>query len=147
LKNPAGFASLDSAEHDFRQALKKSFPPEFLNRVQVEVFDPLTQEAIEAITVKVAEHISDRVAKSRGIELVIDQTIIDHVAGMKYEAQLGARPIKRNMNDLVEDKLTEVLLDEETTPGSRITLKLGKKGQVLSSRLKARKKVPQYVSA
>ncbi|MCE5190335.1 MAG: ATP-dependent Clp protease ATP-binding subunit [Actinomycetia bacterium] len=97
--------------------LKRLFRPEFLNRVdEVIVFHDLTHEEIEAIVDLMIARLRDQlVAQGIGIKLTEDARVFLAKAG--FDSTLGARPLRRAIQRLVEDPLSEQLLSGEWQPG------------------------------
>lgn len=93
-----------------RGELKKSFRPEFLNRFDgITVFTPLTQEDVKHI----AGLMIQRVAKemlAKGVTLQVTDQGLDELATAGYDPEYGARPMRRAIQDLVENKLAEMML-------------------------------------
>lgn len=92
------------------ESLKSYFKPEFLNRVDdVVVFNSLNPENIRKIVDLVSEDLEQRMA-NMGYPLSISDKARDHLAEVGYDDEYGARPLKRTMTKLVEDKLAEFIL-------------------------------------
>ena len=93
-----------------RETLKKTFRPEFLNRLdETVVFHSLNKEEIHQIVKLMAKNIIDRI-KEQNINLKITPAAIDIVAETGFDAEYGARPIRRVLQDKIEDLLSEELL-------------------------------------
>ncbi len=128
-----GFAldtnTLKKAEEDFNdkktqvlEALKKTFRPEFLNRVdKVIVFKPLSHEHIQEIVRLQLKELSSRLAEKR-ITVDATPTAVDLLAKLSYDAEYGARPVRRKMQDLIEDPIAEKILSGEFQEGSSIRI-------------------------
>jgi ATP-dependent Clp protease ATP-binding subunit ClpC len=119
-----GFAAADEEqtstelEHGYErmkkkvtEELRKTFSPEFLNRVDdVVVFHALSQEEIDRIIDlelrTVCEQLSDR-----GLELSISDELRDHLAEEGYDPSMGARPLRRAIRRIIEDPLAERVLN------------------------------------
>jgi len=116
-------ASLDSVmtyrrmKQKVTEELKKTFSPEFLNRVDdVVVFHALTSEQIREIVELELDRVKMQLAE-RGIRLVYGDDVRDLLAKEGYEPALGARPLRRAVRRLVEDPLAErVLMDDVEEP-------------------------------
>jgi ATP-dependent Clp protease ATP-binding subunit ClpC len=100
--------------------LKTQFRPEFLNRVDsVVVFRSLQIEQIRVIV----ELLLDRVRvqlKAQQIDLEITQEAKDHIIRLGYDIDYGARPLRRVIQNMVEDQLAEALLMGRFTPGMTV---------------------------
>jgi len=90
--------------------LKKSFRPEFLNRIDgVVVFHALTKEDIRKIVDLMLAQVSKQL-EEKGIKLQVTEAAKDFLGEKGYDEVFGARPLRRVIQDMVEDKLSENLL-------------------------------------
>lgn len=104
------------------KSLSKQFAPEFLNRLDdVITFDQLSIEALEKIVDIQLADLSERLL-SMGYRLSITDAAKSFVANHGYDVQFGARPLRRAIQTYIEDKLSEVLISEEFTPGQTIVI-------------------------
>ncbi len=107
-------------ESEMLSALRERFRPEFLNRVdEIVYFPPLSLDALERIAEKMLLEISNR-AKQIGITLSIDPSLPRFLAKEKSCERYGARPLRRTVIRLVEDRLSSELLSERIKDGDRI---------------------------
>ncbi|MFA6239431.1 MAG: ATP-dependent Clp protease ATP-binding subunit [Candidatus Hydrogenedentales bacterium] len=120
----------ESKENEFKEMrsrvmeeVKKVFNPEFLNRVdEVVVFHRLTQEdLLRIVDIHVAEVI-ERVGE-KGYELYLTDEAKDFLVREGSDEQYGARPLRRAVQQYVEDPLSELLLKGEYLPGMRIEVR------------------------
>ena len=124
-----GFSSLDSSELDriraeekMKDALKKTFRPEFLNRIdEVIVFDRLKREHIYRIADHMLAEFARRLSAS-GIELEIEPSAIKIVAEEGYDEENGARPLRRAITRLAEDRFSEEMLKGNFRRGDKIKM-------------------------
>ena len=111
-----------------REMLKKTFRPEFLNRIDdIITFKPLTQEQIA----KVVELQMNRVKKMlepQGFELYWTPAAISYLAEVGYDPEFGARPVKRAIQDYVLNDLSKKILSEEVSREKPITIDYTKEG-------------------
>lgn len=111
------------------ETLKKTFRPEFLNRLdETVVFHSLNKEEIHQIVKLMAKNIIDRI-KEQNINLKITPAAIDIVAETGFDAEYGARPIRRVLQDKIEDLLSEELLAGNIETGATVTIG-AKKGEI-----------------
>jgi ATP-dependent Clp protease ATP-binding subunit ClpC len=111
-------------------ALKHTFRPEFLNRLDgVMVFRNLTREQITAIVELELSRVRALVAE-HNITLVVTAEVKEEVAEAGYDSEYGARPLRRVIQDKVEDRLSEGLLSGEFKPGDVVTVVLGPGGRL-----------------
>src|SRR4030042_835755 len=97
--------------------LKKTFRPEFLNRVDgVVVFHSLTKEHIRKIVDLMLAQVSKQLGE-KGIKLEVTDTAKDLLGEKGYDEVFGARPLRRVIQDMVEDKLSESFLRGKFQPG------------------------------
>ena len=100
-----------------QEALKQHFRPEFLNRIDdVIVFHELTQEEVRRIVDLMIVRTADQLA-GQGMGLELTDAAKDHLAATGYDPTMGARPLRRAIQRLVEDPLSERLLHKEFRAG------------------------------
>ena len=96
------------------QLLKKSFRPEFLNRIDdIIVFRSLTEENIQEVARRMLKTVSARM-ESMGIHLDASEAAIVELAKEGYDPKYGARPLRRAIQSQVEDAVAEKMLDGTT---------------------------------
>ena len=97
--------------------LKKTFRPEFLNRIDgVVVFHSLTKEHIRKIVDLMLTTVAQQLVE-KGIKLEVTDAAKDFLGEKGYDEVFGARPLRRVIQDMVEDKLSESLLRGKFQPG------------------------------
>lgn len=122
-----------------RKALNRSFSPEFLNRIDdIITFGSLSEENIIKIIDIELKSFYDRVEQN-GLKLTITDEAKAYVANQGFDAQFGARPLKRAIQSYIEDPLSELLLREEATTGDTIYIEI--KNNEISTRIKKSKSV------
>jgi len=103
-------ASSDHARSVIENALKKSFAPEFLNRIDdVVIFDSLEREDIHKIIDIELSHLYERI-KGLGYQIVVTDKAKDFICEKGWDAQFGARPLKRAIQKYIEDALAEEII-------------------------------------
>lgn len=120
---------LKKAEEEFedrkKQVLKEMkdhFRPEFLNRIdKVIVFTPLTSENIEEVVKLQLNEFNDRL-KDKGIAIETSPEAVSLLAEKSYDPQYGARPVRRKLQDLIEDPIAERILDGSFSPGTLVKI-------------------------
>jgi ATP-dependent Clp protease ATP-binding subunit ClpC len=96
--------------------LKKAFRPEFLNRLdEIIVFRQLTKEDIKQITVRMFVGVVERMAALE-IKLIIDDSVADKMAQAGFDPVYGARPLRRAIQNSLEDELAEFMLSGKAKP-------------------------------
>lgn len=104
--------------------LKKTFRPEFLNRIDdIIVFHPLTEDNIREIVRLMTDVLVQRL-KSNEIYLEIGDDVLDHLAKKGYDPLFGARPLRRAIQSMVEDKLAEEMLEGKVKAGDSISVSM-----------------------
>ncbi len=100
--------------------LKQAFKPEFLNRLDdVVIFNALGQDQIKGIVDIFFNDIKNKV-KERDIELVLSEEAKTYIAEAGFDPVYGARPLKRALYEIVEDRLADLILEGKVTEGSRV---------------------------
>ncbi|MBN2086792.1 ATP-dependent Clp protease ATP-binding subunit [Candidatus Peregrinibacteria bacterium] len=120
---------LKAAEEDFEQKkeqvlkeLKDHFRPEFLNRIdKTIVFKPLNNESIQDIVKLQIAELDDRL-KEKKFSIEATPNAITLLAELSYNPEYGARPVRRKIQDLIEDPLAEHILDGVFKEGSHIKI-------------------------
>ena len=104
--------------------LKKTFRPEFLNRIDgTVVFHPLNKEHIRKIVDLMLNTVIQRLSE-KGIKLEVTEAAKDFLGEKGYDEVFGARPLRRVIQDMVEDKLSESLLGGKFQPGDTAVVDL-----------------------
>lgn len=132
-------AAFEEKKEQVLDELKKNFRPEFINRVdKVIVFEPLTHDNIKDI---VKLQISDLEVRLDEKKISIELTPggLDNLAKISYDPEYGARPVRRAIQDHVEDPLAQGMLEGKYKEGS--TVRILKDGDDVKLGLKAKKKV------
>ncbi len=132
VKNSAGMGFIKAGEADeyermeslVREEMKRVFSPEFLNRIDDQiVFRSLNRQNLMAIVDILMGDLQERI-DDRNIKLKIEDSAKEHIVEEGYDPALGARPLRRSIQRLVEDQLAERLLGGSLTDNSIITIKL-----------------------
>ena len=104
------------------EALKRNFRPEFLNRIdEVIVFHELTMEEVKAVVDLLLERVRTQL-ESQALDMVLTEGAKELLAKEGYDPELGARPLRRAIQRLLEDPLSEKVLLKEFTAGSTILI-------------------------
>jgi ATP-dependent Clp protease ATP-binding subunit ClpC len=104
--------------------LKKTFRPEFLNRVDgVVVFHSLTKEQIRQIVDLMLTSVTQQLSE-KGIKLEVTDAAKDFLGEKGYDEVFGARPLRRAIQDMIEDKLSEDLLRGKFQSGDTVVVDL-----------------------
>ena len=101
-----------------KEVLKKTFRPEFLNRIdETLIFHPLTETQVQEIVKLLSQKIKQRL-QEQGIELKITPSALKVMAQVGFDPEYGARPLRRVLQEEVENRLSEALLLGELTKGA-----------------------------
>ena len=113
------------------KALNKSFAPEFINRLdEIITFDQLDLDALTRIIDIELKGLYSRV-KNMGYKLVIDEDAKKFVATKGYDVQFGARPLKRAIQNNLEDGISELILGSEMAAGDTIKVSYDKEKDLI----------------
>jgi ATP-dependent Clp protease ATP-binding subunit ClpC len=131
------------AKSVLESALKKTFAPEFLNRIDdVIVFNNLEREDIHSIIDielgKLLHRISDL-----GYTLNLSDTAKDYIADKGFDKKYGARPLKRAIQKYIEDALAEEIVNSKLSEGDTITMDFDDDKKELTIKIKKGKKKPE----
>ncbi|HEY8389777.1 MAG TPA: ATP-dependent Clp protease ATP-binding subunit [Clostridia bacterium] len=111
-------------------ALKKRFKPEFLNRIDViTVFKPLSQAQIKMIAKNMLNEVNKKLAE-KNISVTFSEDVLDMVASKGYDPEYGARPLRRVIEQDIEDALAEEMLMNKIQENSKVVCSL-KDGKVV----------------
>ena len=115
-----GQRTYESMKENIMGEVKNIFRPEFLNRVdEIIVFHALEQGEIDAIARLLLKQVCARLAE-RGIELEVDESALSLISSAGYDIQYGARPLRRAIQRMVEDALSEEILLGKIRLGDRV---------------------------
>jgi len=118
------YANEEAKKEVLMKEMKKFFSPEFINRIDdTIVFNSLTPEDIKKITVIELAKLGKRL-KDMKYTLNFDDTLVDYLAKIGFDDMYGARPLKRAIQDKVEDLLSEEVLTGKMIEGKTYTIKV-----------------------
>ena len=118
----------EHANSVIRKALNKSFAPEFINRLdEIVTFDQLDIASLEKIIDIELAGLYKRI-ESCGYHLLLDQEAKRFVAEKGYDVQFGARPLKRSIQNHLEDGLAELIINEEPQTGDTLHVYINAQG-------------------
>ncbi|MBQ2811336.1 MAG: ATP-dependent chaperone ClpB [Alphaproteobacteria bacterium] len=108
-------------QKDVRESLKNFFKPEFINRLdEILVFEPLTKEHIGNIAKIQLEKLQKRLMQNHNISLKIDDKALNYLAQNGYDSEFGARPLKRLIQQEMENVLALKILNSEIKDNSDV---------------------------
>jgi len=133
-------ADFDGMKDKINGIAKKHFRPEFLNRLdELVVFRMLEKENLDQIVDLEVNKLIKRL-EEKDIELVIDAATRDLIVARGFDPEYGARPMRRAVEQLLEDPLAEAILAGEVKEDQHVTAKVKKGEKVISFKTKARPK-------
>lgn len=101
---------------------KGLFSPELVNRFDgVVVYHPLTQDEIVKVTVLMLQTLSNKLKEAKNITLEVTPELAAKVAQAGFDPQFGARPIRRFIQDHIEDEIAKLIIDEKVKNGDKIS--------------------------
>ena len=144
-----GFGMVSDAKADYNfmkdrvmDEVKRLFKPEFLNRIdEIIVFHQLTREHIKGIADIMLGTIGKRCKEQLGIGLEVTDSAREHLIDKGYDDKYGARPLRRTIQNLVEDRMAEEMLDGRIKAGSLV--EVGFDGEKLTFSVKAKTARPK----
>lgn len=123
------------AKSIIENALRKTFAPEFLNRIDdVIMFNPLTKEDIFKIIDIELDGLVGRV-KQMGYEIKLSPKAKDYIAEKGFDAQFGARPLKRAIQKYIEDPLAEAIIKHQPKQGDVLVVGYSQKNDELTFKI------------
>ena len=109
----------EESKKEVLQELKKQFRPEFINRIdEIIVFHKLSDTEIESIIDIMLKEVTERL-KQNNMEIKIDKSVKDLIAKIGVDKAYGARPLRRTIQNELEDRLAEEILDGNLKSGDK----------------------------
>jgi ATP-dependent Clp protease ATP-binding subunit ClpB len=120
IQEMAGGEQYDAMREAVMGVVGSHFRPEFINRVdETVVFHPLAQAQIRGIASIQIENLRERLAE-RDLALQLSDDVLDHLAEAGFDPIFGARPLKRAIQQLLENPLAQQILQGDYAPGDTI---------------------------
>ncbi len=125
-----GFVTETSKEQDYEkmksgvmEEVKRLFKPEFINRIDdIIVFKTLEKAEMLEIVQLLCKRLSDRCEKEMGLKLHFSKALKEHIVDSYADYKMGARPLKRAIQNVIEDPLAEKLLSGEIKAGDQVMI-------------------------
>ena len=141
-----GFGAKEDEKHDHEmmknsvmEEVKRIFKPEFLNRIdETIVFRALNKEDMKSIVSIMVEELKKRCKEQLQIELIVRENVKDYVVEKAFDRKYGARPLRRKLQDEVEDALAEELIQGRIASGDKVVVSC-KKGETITINLQKKK--------
>jgi ATP-dependent Clp protease ATP-binding subunit ClpC len=130
-----GFTSVVDEKEDYNKMknsvmdeVKRIFKPEFINRIdEIIVFHSLSKDNIKSIVSIMLKSIRKRAKEQMNLSLELGDEIIDHISETGFDEKFGARPLRRAIQNMIEDKLAEELLEGNLHNGDTALIQLVEK--------------------
>ncbi len=137
-----GFASGNDEKQNYErmkssvmEEVRRIFKPEFLNRIdETIVFRALNKEDMKQIVTLMLKEVSERCKRQLDIELVVRDSVKNYIVEKAYEPKYGARPLRRKIQNEIEDKLAEELLDGKIKRGTKVVVTIRKNNIVFETK-------------
>ena len=116
--------NLDANEREnaVKSELKNYFKPEFLNRLDdIVIFNPLGEDDLIKI-VEIMFKGLEKTLENRGITASLSENAAKFIASVGFDAEYGARPLRRALYELVEDKIADMILQDEIKSGDKLQI-------------------------
>jgi ATP-dependent Clp protease ATP-binding subunit ClpC len=124
ITGPADEGQQDAMKSKAMEGLKRAFRPEFLNRIdQVVVFRSLNRNDLRQIVDLLLERVAERLAEQE-IELQIGDDVRDFLMQEGYDEEFGARPLRRAIQNHIDDALADAILNSTVTNGQTAQLSM-----------------------
>jgi len=118
------YSNEEAKKQILMKEMKNFFSPEFINRIDdTIVFETLTKENIEKIVGLELEKLAKRIGEMK-YKIVMDSTITEYIAKVGFDPVYGARPVKRAIQDKIEDFLAELILIGKLKENRKYTIKI-----------------------
>jgi ATP-dependent Clp protease ATP-binding subunit ClpC len=137
--------SYEDMRKKLSESLKRAFRPEFINRLDsVVIFRSLTKEDIQKIVNLELEKVAERL-KEHSLVLTATPEALASIAEQGYDADFGARPLRRVIQQKIEDLLSDKLLSGEFADGDSIEVNVGDDGEIVLEKAldKPEEKLPE----
>ena len=120
---PSRTQSYETMKNNVMEEVNKIFRPEFINRIdEVQVFHPLTEDEMLQITTLLCSDLIRRAKEQLGIRLRITAAVKKHLVDKYADEKMGARPLKRAIQTVIEDALSEKILEDDIHEGTVVTV-------------------------
>lgn len=128
-KSKMGFWGHEGEDKDYEEIkkeviseAKKNFKPEFINRLdEIIVFRKLSKDNINSITRKLLGELSDRL-ENKKIKLEYDESVVEFLTKTGFDANYGARPLKRAVQTYVEDLIAGEIINGKIKEGRKVII-------------------------
>lgn len=125
----------DKMKSGVMEEVKRLFKPEFINRIdEIMVFHPLHKENMKQIITLLARNLSKRCKEQMDISLTLTSSLKEFIIEEHADSKMGARPLKRAIQTVIEDALAEEILAGRIKPGDNVSVGVRDKKVVFHSK-------------
>lgn len=130
-ENKENSKEYENIKKDVMQELKRQFRPEFINRIdEIIVFRKLLKEEMKQIVDIMLKQVEKRL-EAQNIKIEIEEKVKELILEKGIDSNYGARPLKRTVQNMIEDKIAETILDGKIKPNKKAKIKLDEKNNII----------------
>lgn len=137
-----GFASGNDEKQNYErmkgsvmEEVRRIFKPEFLNRIdETIVFRALNKDDMKQIVALMLKELTDRCEKQMGIHLTVRDSVKKHIVDKAYDPKYGARPLRRQIQNDIEDELAEEILSGKVKKDTEVVVTIHKEKVVFETK-------------
>ena len=129
-ENKEDIKEYEETKKDVMQELKRQFRPEFINRIdEIIVFHKLSKDEMKQIVDIMLKQVTKRM-ELQNIKLEIEDSVKDKIIEKGIDINYGARPLKRTIQNMIEDKIAEAILDGKVKPNKKAKIVVDEEGNI-----------------
>ena len=125
----------DRMKNSVMEEVRRIFKPEFLNRIdETIVFRALNKDDMKQIVALMLKELTDRCEKQMGIHLTVRDSVKKHIVDKAYDPKYGARPLRRQIQNDIEDELAEEILSGKVKKDTEVVVTIHKEKVVFETK-------------
>ena len=114
-------ADYNKMKSNVMEEVKRMFKPEFINRIdEIMVFHPLTEQDMKQIVSLLSKNLCDRCKSQMDIDLTFTSALKEYLVKKHSDLKMGARPLKRAIQNVVENELATAILEGKINRGDKV---------------------------
>ena len=126
----------DRMKNSVMEEVRRIFKPEFLNRIdETIVFRALNKDDMKQIVALMLKELTDRCEKQMGIHLTVRDSVKKHIVDKAYDPKYGARPLRRQIQNDIEDELAEEILSGKVKKDTEVVVTIHKEKVVFETKV------------
>ena len=130
-ENKENIKEYEETKKDVMQELKRQFRPEFINRIdEIIVFHKLTKDELRQIVDIMLKQVIKRM-EEQNIKIEIEESVKDKIIEKGIDINYGARPLKRTIQNEIEDKIAEAILEGNIKPNKKAKIIVDDEGNII----------------